>query len=97
LRAEWHDALLRAFAAHLDQPRAQLDVVDVDADQLTDAQSRGVEQLEPGAVADAERRREIRLLEEERDVRGLKDGRQVFLALRRGDAARRVRLRHSLA
>src|SRR5437899_4632961 len=55
-RSERHDALLRSLAANFHEPRAQLDVVDVDSNQLADAKSRCVKQLEPCTIADAERR-----------------------------------------
>src|SRR4051794_33200545 len=48
LRSERHDPLLRSFSAYFDEPRAKLDVIDIDSDQLADAQSGCVEHFEKG-------------------------------------------------
>ena len=56
LRVERHEPLLAALAEHPHHPRAQVDVLEVEPDQLAQAQPRGVEQLEDRAVAPAERR-----------------------------------------
>src|SRR5437773_9089360 len=50
-RSERNDALLRSFAVNFDESRAQLDIVEIDADKLADAQSRRVQQLEKRAIA----------------------------------------------
>src|ERR1700730_1891428 len=55
LRSERYDPLLRSFSADFHQSRAQLDVVEIDADELADAQPRRAQQFEPRAIADAQR------------------------------------------
>src|SRR5678816_3741363 len=52
---EWNNPLLRALPHHPHHPGAQVDVLNVEADKLAQAQAGRVEQLEDRAVAAAER------------------------------------------
>ena len=61
---ERQDALLAALAADAKHPVRQVDVLEVQADELAQAQARRVEQLQDGAVAPAERRRVVRRCEQ---------------------------------
>src|SRR5690242_2928461 len=59
-RAEGHLPLLLPFAAHANPALAEIEIVEIQADQLADAQSAAVEQFEDGHVARRERTFELR-------------------------------------
>ncbi len=75
----------------------RVDVVEVEPDQLAQAQPRRVEQLQDRAVAAAERQRRVGHLEQLRHLRLAEVRREALLALRRADERRRIALDHALA
>src|SRR5471030_2566457 len=72
-RSKRDDALLRSFAADLDQPASQLDIVEIDPYELADAKPGSIEKLHPGTIADTKRLSAVRLFKESLDVRRLDD------------------------
>ena len=87
---ERHQPLLPALAQHPRHPRAQVDVVEVEAGQLAEPQPRRVEQLEDRAIAAAERRRRPRRLEQRGHLLFGEVRRHADLALRRRDQRARI-------
>ena len=87
---ERDDPLLAALSEHAHDPAAQIDVLEAESDELAQPQSRRVEQLQDRPVAAAERRRDVRHLEQPRHLRFTEMRRQALLAPRRADERRRV-------
>src|SRR5262245_33421060 len=65
---ERHDALFASFAHDADHATREIDVLQVQRHELTQADAGGVEQLEDGPITAAERRRHIRRLEQLRHL-----------------------------
>ena len=88
LFAERDDALLPAFAAHVDELLLEVDVGEVQVDRLLGAQAGGVDELDQGPVTEAERAGAVESVELGVDVLG---ARRVGKAPRPPGRERRVR------
>jgi hypothetical protein len=66
---ERQQALFAALAHDADHPAAHVQVFEIDRDQLAQAQPGGVEQLEDGTIAAAERSGGVRRLDQARHLR----------------------------
>ena len=87
---ERQHALLAALPAHAQHPAAQIDVFEVQTDQLAQAQTRRVEQLQHGAVAPAERRRGVGRPEQLLHLDRVEMRRHLALDARGGDQRSRI-------
>ena len=76
LLAERHDALLAALPADAHVLLLEVDVAEVEADRLRAPEAGGVDELEEGAVAEAERAVTGERVEDRLDLRGLRRLRQ---------------------
>src|SRR4051812_7979951 len=89
-RVEWDDPLLPPLAEDADDAAGQVHVIEVETNQLAEAQAGGVEQFEDGLVAPAERRRRVRLFEQCGHFVDFQVRRDALLAPGRADEGGRV-------
>src|ERR1700682_1133836 len=94
--ADRNDPLLPSLPAHLHLLRKQVDVGSIDPTQLRQSHPGGIEKLQYRAVPDVGEfslpRLQLRRLKEQLDLRPVEITRQIFVLLRGGHAARRVRV-----
>jgi hypothetical protein len=83
-------ARLVALAAHPHQPGGQVEAVEIETDQLGQAQAGGVEQLEHGLVATGDKIVLHSAIQQLRRTIGIQRARQAALALGRGEPVRRI-------
>ncbi|OPZ58380.1 MAG: hypothetical protein BWY87_01480 [Deltaproteobacteria bacterium ADurb.Bin510] len=94
--SQGHQAFLVALAARQQIAQFEVQIPEPEAHQLADAQAAGVEHLEHGLVAQAQRRDGVGRLEQTLDLLAAQHGRQVGRALGCNQLARGVRLDQAL-
>ncbi|MCY1286076.1 hypothetical protein D9M70_350350 [compost metagenome] len=97
LAADRQHAGLAALAVDFDQTGGEVELLEVEADQLGQAQSGGIEQLEQGLVAAGDEVVLDRAVEQLRRAVGIQGARQALFALGRTQAAGRVVLAQPFA
>ena len=97
LLPERHQALLAPLAEAGDETQLEVQVRGAQPDQLRDAQAGGVEHLEDGAVAHAQRRAGVRRRQQRLHLGRAQVARQRLERLRRLQVLHRVRVEPALA